>query len=505
MNLSHCNELLLMAIILFLIMSMLVNYAVSEKKSTIAATCSTFLTGTSFIIGLFALFINPSCNTTNELFSLSNLSFLTATLILFVSFIVHQFSKRYMSGDRNYRLYFRRLSLITFTATTMAFANHLILFWLAWFLSNIFLVVLMIHKTEWKAAKNSGILTMKTLIPGSLALLLSCSLLYMLTASFSIEVVNNQLAQYESLLVTVATLLIVFAAITQSAIWPFHRWLLSSLNSPTPVSALMHAGLVNGGGLLLVKFYPLLIGDQALLNVVFLLGATTALLGSLWKLIQNSVKRMLACSTMAQMGFMMMQCGLGLFPAAVAHLCWHGLFKSYLFLSSGSVLHQRRIQTQLHPVTISSLLFAVLGGLASAFSFAMVTEKSIFPLQSTSFLLVFTFIAGAQFSDTLIRASHFRLMNLLVIMLSLLTGWLYGESIHLIEFITGIPMVQSTSLNAVQLMVLILFLSTWLMFNFRDYLQLEKTKLWAFIYTRMLNASQPHPKTMTTNRKTYQY
>ncbi|ARG97031.1 hypothetical protein B6N58_04740 [Legionella micdadei] len=506
MNLSNCNELLFVAILLPLIISTFINHLVSEKKSVIGAKCSSFLTGIALIIGLFTLFTNPSRSfTANELFSLSNLSFLTAALILFVSFVVHQFSKRYMDGDRHYCLYFRRLSLITLTATVMAFANHLILFWFAWFLSNILLVILMIHKTEWEAAKNSGILTMKILMPGSLALLLSFTLFYILTGSFSIESVNIQLKQFDSPILTAAILLVVFAAFTQSAIWPFHRWLLSSLNSPTPVSALMHAGLVNGGGLLLVKFSPILMGDQAILNLVFILGATTAFLGSLWKLIQNSIKRMLACSTMAQMGFMMMQCGLGLFPAAVAHLCWHGLFKSYLFLSSGSVVQQRRIETRFFSAKRFSLFFAMLGGLASAFSFAMVTEKPIFPLQATSFLLVFTFMAGAQLSDTLIRASNFKLMKLLVIMVSFLTGWLYGESIHLIEFFTGIATVQSTSLNGVQVIALILFVTVWLTFNLRNYLQLEKTKLWAFIYTRMLNESQPHPKTITTNRKTYQY
>jgi len=128
---------------------------------------------------------------------------------------------------------------------------------------------------------------------------------------------------------------------TQSAIWPFHTWLISSLNSPTPVSAIMHAGLINGGGFLLTRFAGLFVQSTGMLQVIFFLGLLTALIGTLWKLMQHDIKRMLACSTMGQMGFMIAQCGLGLFPAAIAHLCWHGLFKAYLFLSSGSAAHEK--------------------------------------------------------------------------------------------------------------------------------------------------------------------
>ena len=105
----------------------------------------------------------------------------------------------------------------------------------------------------------------------------------------------------------------------------------------------MHAGLINGGGFLLARFAPMLAIQPPILNLIFIAGITTALLGTLWKLMQSDVKRMLACSTMGQMGFMIAQCGLGLFPAAVAHLSWHGLFKAYLFLSTGSAAKEKRL------------------------------------------------------------------------------------------------------------------------------------------------------------------
>jgi NAD(P)H-quinone oxidoreductase subunit 5 len=247
------------------------------------------------------------------------LSLLMSALILFVSFIVHQFSRRYMAGDRNYRVYFLKLTALTSSAVAMAFADNLLLLWMAWSCSNLLLVSLMIHKSEWMAAKHSGTLALKTLCPGSLALFVSFFLMYQATGSTSITDINAQAPQMPLLFLTSIILFLILGALTQSAQWPFHRWLTSSLNSPTPISALMHAGLVNGGGFVLVRFAPLLLSEEHLLLVLFLIGALTAILGTLWKLLQSDMKRMLANSTMAQMGFMMMQCGLGLFPAAVAH------------------------------------------------------------------------------------------------------------------------------------------------------------------------------------------
>ena len=87
----------------------------------------------------------------------------------------------------------------------------------------------------------------------------------------------------------------------------------------------MHAGLVNGGGFLIVRFAPLYLNYPGILNIIFIIGLSTAIMGTLWKLMQSDIKRMLACSTMAQMGFMIAQCGLGLFSAAIAHIILHGL------------------------------------------------------------------------------------------------------------------------------------------------------------------------------------
>ncbi|MEZ6066136.1 MAG: proton-conducting transporter membrane subunit [Planctomycetaceae bacterium] len=132
--------------------------------------------------------------------------------------------------------------------------------------------------------------------------------------------------------------LLVLGAMTKSAQFPFHSWLPDTMETPTPVSALMHAGVINAGGFLVIRLSPLVSLSPLALNLLALVGALTALLGAVVMLTQTSIKRSLAYSTIAQMGFMMLQCGLGAFTAALLHIVSHSVYKAYCFLRSGSVL-----------------------------------------------------------------------------------------------------------------------------------------------------------------------
>lgn len=134
---------------------------------------------------------------------------------------------------------------------------------------------------------------------------------------------------------TVAVLL-ALGAMTKSAQFPFHTWLPETMEAPTPVSALMHAGIINAGGYLIVRLSPLVAQSPLAMDMLMVNGALTAMLGSVVMLTQTDVKRSLAYSTISQMGFMMMQCGLGAFSAAVLHIVAHGLFKAHAFLGAGA-------------------------------------------------------------------------------------------------------------------------------------------------------------------------
>ncbi|MDP3559893.1 MAG: proton-conducting transporter membrane subunit [Legionellaceae bacterium] len=483
----------------------LIGNGLSKKKSQMGAQFATLGIGIGVTLSLLLLAYCYVDQTPFYFlgFKADSLGFLMTSLIFFVSTVVHQFSIRYMAGDRNYKAYYYKLSLITSSAAIVALADQALLFFSAWCISNSLLISLMIHKQKWDAAAYSGKLAFKTLFSGATLFLVALALIYLETDSLSISAISQQ--NIHSPLMLTALVLCIITAITQSAIWPFHRWLTSSLNSPTPVSAIMHAGLVNGGGFLLVRLAPLFAEQPLLLNLIFLVGVISAVLGTLWKLVQTDVKRMLACSTMGQMGFMMIQCGLGLFPAAIAHLIWHGLFKAFLFLSAGSVVQNKKIDNQGRTSGLGVFIISCAYGLLGAYSFAWFSDKSFFSMNTTTFLVGFAFIASTQMAHALLKNNITFFRSLLAIAAAVFSGMVYGCSIHLIE--AAIPSIISThhAINALHLTAFLGFMSIWLVLNLEYFRFIQGSAFWKQSYITLLNGSQPHPETITSIRQTYQY
>lgn len=160
--------------------------------------------------------------------------------------------------------------------------------------------------------------------------------------------------------------LLVAGAMMKSAQFPFHSWLPDTMETPTPVSALMHAGIINAGGFLILRLSPVVTLAPIAMSVLAVVGAFTALFASLVMLTHASVKRSLAFSTVAQMGFMMLECGLGAFGLATLHLVAHSLYKAHAFLTSGSIVRLAQaawvptVRPQAHPFTLG-LAFAAAG------------------------------------------------------------------------------------------------------------------------------------------------
>ncbi len=164
--------------------------------------------------------------------------------------------------------------------------------------------------------------------------------------------------------VSATACLLVFAAMLKSAQFPFHSWLPDTMETPTPVSALMHAGIINAGGILVIRLSPIVTLSPAAMTALAAVGAFTALFGSVVALTQASVKRCLAFSTVAQMGFMMLECGLGAFHLALLHLLAHSLYKAYSFLSSGSVVSTEPQRNQTAAGTLALIAGLLPAGLA---------------------------------------------------------------------------------------------------------------------------------------------
>lgn len=436
-----------------------------------------------------------------SLFNLDALTWVMLSLVLFIGFSIFSFSSRYMRGDSRYKLFFVQLSLLILCTLLIVTADHLLVFFIGWCGANFLLTCLMRHKAAWKAAKSSALLALKNYAISSACLGVGFLLFYWAKGESSIQEIARSGVNSSGMLL--GLLLLLVAAMAQSALWPFHRWLISSLNSPTPVSALMHAGLVNGGGFLLIRFSPLLLENGYLLNAIFLVGICSALLGTLWKLMQSDVKRMLACSTMGQMGFMLAQCGLGLFAAAVTHIVMHGLFKAYLFLASGSVAQEKR-----HPSTLmrrSDLFYALFCGLLGALSFAFSSHKLQFSADSSWVLLLVIFITATQSAISILSMPvSFRLTLALAgtVILSVFYGMilrLISYAFHLEGMTTAIP------LNGLHYLAMGVLLLSWILFNLL-HKQIGFVNHWMKKgYVEALNASQPHPETVTSHRNEYQY
>ncbi|VEG92479.1 proton-conducting transporter transmembrane domain-containing protein [Legionella spiritensis] len=478
------------------------------SRPVFAARYAGYCIGAGGVIGVGLLFYLSFAqnSTVYLLICINTLSLLLCSLVLLVSFIVHCFSLRYMYGDRLYRNFFLLLSALTFTALLMILADNLFLFWGAWSFSNLFLVLLMVHKKEWGASKNSGVLAFYTLASGSVCLLVAFTLLNLSYTTSSIWVLTHLSNSGHLPQFYFSMIFILVAALTQSGLFPFHRWLISSLNSPTPVSALMHAGLVNGGGILIVKFAPLMMLYPGLLSVLFIVGFLSALLGTVWKLMQHDIKKMLACSTMAQMGFMMMQCGVGLFAAAIAHLCWHGLFKAYLFLNTGSAVKQKKSEASFSTVSPMLLVTSLAGGMVAMASFAFVANKPISLFEASAFVLFFVFIAGAQLMLTWV-CSHQKILSLISgLVLASFSGFMYGASISLIEWlIPSISKLQAPQLSPVHWAIMILFGVLWAVFNLGALKAIGQSKFGCWLYMNLFNSSQPSGKTVTALRNDYIY
>jgi len=440
-----------------------------------------------------------------NLFHIDVLAKIMIALVVFIGAIVGIFAKQYMQGDSRYRRFFILYGLLLLSVILMVISDHIILLLSAWAVSNLLLVKLMIHNPNWPAAKNSGYLTAKTLSFGFVCLVISCGLFYYCTGETSIQNILR-LLDTNSPVVIIAMLLMLVAAMAQSAIWPFHRWLISSLNSPTPVSAIMHAGLVNGGGFLLARFSTIYVSNHAILNFIFLFGLGTALIGTLWKLIQSDVKRMLACSTMGQMGFMFVQCGLGLFPAAIAHLCWHGLFKANLFLSSSSAVEENRLSKDYSP-DMSSFFLALFCGILGSYMFAFANHQQWLTFNTTFVLIGLSFVATTQFALILIQRLSWKQFPI-IILLTVFVSSMYGFSVWLIGLMLA-PMhiMQPQPLNAFHIIGLISLVLVWLVMLFKDkwLSELNMPRALLMFYVKALNASQPHPATITAHRNQYRY
>ena len=271
----------------------------------------------------------------------SDLSLALGLLTLFVAAIVATFSLRYMRADAGSDRFFLTLGALVVAVLAFLFTGHLVVLGAAWCASGALLARLIGHDRKWHEAGAAARRARRAFAVGDAALLAALGLLGWQTGAWQVDAVLAGASALPPPLINGAALLLVVAAAARCALAPFSGWLLSSMTAPTPVSALMHAGLVNAGGFLLIRFAPVLEAAPAARIAAVALGLCSALYGIGIMLVRPDVKRALAGSTVSQMGFMIMSCGLGAYAAALWHIIAHGLFKAWLFLGAGSAIGMR--------------------------------------------------------------------------------------------------------------------------------------------------------------------
>ncbi|MEO0393754.1 MAG: NADH-quinone oxidoreductase subunit L [Pseudomonadota bacterium] len=261
------------------------------------------------------------------------------SLVSFIGWIVLRYARRYMDGEERQGLFTAWLCLTLASVMMIVLAGNLLQLLGAWIATSLFLHRLLLFYPERPAAQRA---VRKRIILARLSdggLLVVAGLLIATYGTGDIASILAQIgdAPLPSMALAAAILLAVIAVL-KTAQFPTHGWLTEVMETPTPVSATLHAGVINAGGFLLIRFADLMVASPGSLAFLVMIGGFTAVFAGLVMLTQPAVKTSLAWSTIAQMGFMILQCGLALFSLALLHIVAHSLYKAHSFLAAGGAV-----------------------------------------------------------------------------------------------------------------------------------------------------------------------
>ena len=275
-------------------------------------------------------------------FEVNQLNALMLVIVSLVSFLVHTYSKGYMKGEERLSVYYAYLGLFTFSMLGLVLSPNLLQTYIFWELVGVgsfLLIGFYFYKNEAKqAAKKAFIITRI----GDVGLLIGMILLFWQVGSFEYDEIFKAVGEgaVSTEMITLTAILIFIGAMGKSGQFPLHTWLPDAMEGPTPVSALIHAATMVAAGVYLVAaLFPLFAASETALLTVASIGAFTAIFAASIGLVQTDIKRVLAYSTVSQLGYMMLALGSAGYVAGVFHLMTHAFFKALLFLAAGSVIH----------------------------------------------------------------------------------------------------------------------------------------------------------------------
>ncbi|MGG3941539.1 NADH-quinone oxidoreductase subunit L [Peribacillus psychrosaccharolyticus] len=275
-------------------------------------------------------------------FEVTALNTLLLVMVSLVSCLVQIYSKGYMEGEKRFSIFYTYLGFFTFAMLGLVLSPNLLqlyFFWELVGLGSFLLIGFYFYKKEAKeAAKKAFIMTRI----GDLGLLIAIILLFWKTGSFDFQEIFSSIGAGEISggMLTLIALLLFAGAVGKSGQFPLHSWLPDAMEGPTPVSALIHAATMVAAGVYLVAVtFPIFSASSTAMETVAVIGGFTAIFAASIALVQKDIKRILAYSTISQLGYMMLALGTAGYTAGIFHLLTHAFFKALLFLAAGSIIH----------------------------------------------------------------------------------------------------------------------------------------------------------------------
>ncbi len=290
-----------------------------------------------------------------------------------ISMLVHIYSIAYMEGDKRYNRYFAYLGIFTFSMLGIVLTHNILMMYIFWELVGLSSYLLIGFWYEKDSAANAGKKAFLVNRVGDIGMFIGILIIFANYHTFTFDKIFEQIAAGhipfgDNAWLTAAGILLFMGAVGKSAQFPLHVWLPDAMEGPTPVSALIHAAtMVAAGVYMLTKIFVLLTADAML--VIAVVGGITAFVAATIALTQNDIKKVLAYSTVSQLGYMVLSVGVGAYTFAFMHLVTHAFFKACLFLGSGSVIHAMHHEQDIRqmgglrkkmPITYATFLMATL-------------------------------------------------------------------------------------------------------------------------------------------------
>lgn len=279
-------------------------------------------------------------------YEVTNLTSMMLVVVTLVSFLVNLYSLGYMKDDERISTFFAYVALFTASMLGLVLSYNLLTMYIFWELVGVcsfLLIGFWFRKPEAKAAAKKAFIVTRI---GDLGLLIALFLLFWYMPDHALDftsihnVFSTQTGVITMGITTLIALLIFLGAVGKSGQFPLHVWLPDAMEGPTPISALIHAATMVAAGVFLVaRTFPIFLASPAAMDTVAIVGAFTAIFAATIGLAQNDIKRVLAYSTVSQLGYMMLALGVGSISGAMFHLFTHAFFKALLFLGAGSVIH----------------------------------------------------------------------------------------------------------------------------------------------------------------------